>query len=169
MKRIYIFILMTLAIGVSSCHFLDGSSNYTPKVTAYNFQNTKGDTLYVHYNSKLETYSLDTMSVGDTVLFSVLYHSYENNLVSMGIDYDKNALDLKAFIGDTLASVLKPSSDTTLVRLDMQTGYNTVGMPVRMIPLKEGASKLTFSVTSDAESKNLVSNNSTISLELYAE
>lgn len=151
---------------LTGCDFLNGSSNYTPSIELLRpFITQNSDTLYTLYDTKTNHYRLDTIQVGDTVSFAIGYSSYTNHLVSTTMEWDKEYVELRTIIGMG-DSVLKPTSDTTHIRLDFQNGYNYAAMSAKFIPLKAGKSTLYFSVQSDAEK---IANTNEVSIDLVAE
>jgi len=100
MKIKILALIAFVVIALSACD-LSGDSNATPSFMFYSAPfTTSGDTLSMKYTDDSGVYKLDTISVGDTVVFQILMYGYNNNLTKF---------------------YLKQSSDTTSARIILPT------------------------------------------------
>ena len=162
MKRFGLIAVSLCALLLTSC--LETSENYTPSVSVSYFVSSEGDTLAWHYYANDDYYYLDSVSVGDTVFFSVGFMSYANMLVSCDISWDSTILDLRPMLAADFIKALSSQSDTTVCHYAFKEGYNGAYVPVRFVPIRSRDTRLTFSVTSDAEQ---VSNTDKMSVWVY--
>lgn len=111
--RKYVFgLIITLSMGVFvSCDFKGGSSNYTPTVQlARKPWVSGGDTLNVKTSNG--TYVLDTVQVGDTVIFTYYFSAFTNNIKTIKLDHSAEGVTSLVWIQkDKLDEFLTTGTD----------------------------------------------------------
>lgn len=135
---------------MTSC--MDWTSQYTPAIAVSAFFTASGDTLVGHISEEdNEYYTLDTIHLGDTALFVIYNQSYANNLVSTTVTWDTTRLKMWCNMSEEFEAILKPTSSPENLFFEYNEGYNQTYIPVYMVPLKTGNTKLHFSVVSDSK------------------
>jgi len=155
MKRL-IPALIFSAFVLTGC--LEGSSNYTPTIATSYFISSTGDTLSGSYNSTDGSYDMDTMYVGDTIQFAIAFNAYTNSLIYTKVGWDSTYVKLWSEVDDDFMKALTKESvfDDLLLYYVDNCSYSI--FPVYFIPIKEGNSKLSFTVNSNAEKVGNTSN-----------
>lgn len=142
-------LLLTLAVFcLTGC--MDWTSSYQPSITVTTFVTSSGDTLYGHVDDH-DVYTLDTLFLGDTAFFCIYNQSYANNLVTSYMTWDTTVVKCWTTLSEEFNAILKPTSRVEDLYFDYETGYNQTFIPVFVLPLKAGRTKLDFYVTSDAQ------------------
>ena len=158
MKRNF-FLLLTAVVGLCACDW-ESSSQFTPTITpsyliCHHADTTSTgavlppDTMSVRL--KDDNYILDTIHTHDTVRFSILLRSYENNLTGFSIEYDSTAL---AFTIDSIQAIqhaLDSTSIPTQCQLKFAPGYVVAVFPVHYVPQKTGTYDYKLTVTSESK------------------
>lgn len=147
MKKFFLIVLA--AACMTGC--MDLTSHYTPSVTVTAFITASGDTLTGHVLEGNDYYTLDTICLGDTATFLVYNQSFGNNLVSSSVTWDTTHLKLWSVLNEDFTKILLPTSNPEALRFDYVTGYNQTIIPVHLVPLKSGNSKIHFTVVSDSK------------------
>lgn len=162
MRKLFLFIsFVALTISFTSCLNVP-EPQYSPSILgSYFYVNPvfDGDSLIsaqdtiteLFYDADDETYDLDTIYVGDTVMFAAKFYTYTSDLVSVKVDWEKNHMDLWYFLTDSTKNVLTADSDTTAGKLVFDLGYNAVSFPVYFTPLVKGGTTLKLTVTSTSD------------------
>ena len=161
MRKLFLFLsFVALTTLMSSC-LNSTEPQYSPEIYASNFyvnpvfvgDSITGakDTLDLFYDSEDGSYELDTIYVGDTVMFAAKFYTYTSDLVSVKVDWEKNHMDLWYFLTDSTKNVLTADSDTTAGKLVFDLGYNAVSFPVYFTPLVKGGATLKLTVTSTSD------------------
>lgn len=110
------------------------------------------DTLDIkEYDSEDETYNLDTVFMGDTVMFAARFYTFANDLVSVDVDWEKNHIDLWYYLNDSVKSALTSETDTAAGKLMFDPGYNGVSFPIYFTPIVKGGTTLKLTVVSNSE------------------
>lgn len=153
-----LFIASVLALAMVSCKT---KAEYTPYISLsafllnpeYKNDSIVGceDTVMVAYDASMGCYVLDTVSVSDTVVFVAGFGSRGNDLLSATITADTMAMAFRYKLNDDIHAALQPSSSEKDMKLYFNSGYNFVCFPMSYIPKKQGAHKVTFTVTSDSK------------------
>ena len=158
-NRIYI-ILGIIAIVLASCNLSNSSSN-TPQI--YFVTNpivNKGDTLYRYPTDESGVSRMDTIHVGDTVTFRMLYWGYSNNLTSCNvISSDTSATKIIFPTVNSLDSIfLSTQSDYSIGKFVFKSKISSLYFPFKYIAKKvSNDAKITFSLSSDANFDNSAS------------
>lgn len=79
MKTKYLILLSLIAICFTACN-LDSSSNYTPEMSMLTSHINKADTLNLYSTDEGGVGRLDTITVGDTIVFRMYLNGVANNL-----------------------------------------------------------------------------------------
>ena len=97
---------------------------------------------------------VDSMQLGDTVMFTALFSSDMNNLVSVSATYDTTKVSLWYQIDmedesqkNALTSGSKPEKGLIL----FNPMYNLVAFPVYIAPMETGQHIIKIAVTSDSQ------------------
>lgn len=163
MKIKILALIAFVVIALSACD-LSGDSNATPGFVFYSAPyTTSGDTLSMYYTDDSGTYRLDTVAVGDTVVFQIIINGYYNNLTKF---YLKQSSDSAAQIllptTNSMDSIFTSESDYSkgifLFRDNITQSY----FPFKYIAKSVTAgTQLTFYVESDANfNTDLIGSNS---------
>lgn len=164
MKKIKsFFFLLVLACTMTSC-FNNTGSQTTPQMQfGYLYVNPQfegdtivgaKDTLYDHFNDELGLWYLDTLQLGDTVMFPALFTSNVNNLVSINAVFDTTMVDLWFAVDmedEAIKKALQATSDPKKGLLLFNPMYNFVTFPIYIVPQKAGAHPIKITVTSDSQ------------------
>lgn len=153
-------LLVVLVLSITSC--LDNTNpQFSPEIyTSYFYVNpvfvgdslvSAKDTLDLRYYSEDGSYEMDTIYVGDTVMFASAFSSVANNLVAVKLDWDSTRMHLWFPLTEDVVKVLTNQSDTLAGRLYFKPGYNRVSFPVYFSPLDRGGMNLKLTVESDSE------------------
>lgn len=109
----------------SSCN-LDSLSNYTPRISflrAATLQN--GDSLNIKYTSTEGEFLLDTVSVGDTVMFLLHLNAYSNNLTKFMLSQSADSVSrLVLPEKSSLDSITLPTSDYKAGKFVFKPNYS---------------------------------------------
>lgn len=163
MKFKSIFSLLALAVVITSCidttgvqttpEMLLGNVYVNPQFVGDSLISAK-DTLEDHYNTEDGLIYLDTLQLGDTVMFPALFSSNMNNLVSVSAKYDTLKMNMWFDINpeeEAVKKALKEGSDPAKCILLFNPMYNYVTFPVYMVPMETGAHPIKLTVTSDSQ------------------
>lgn len=162
-KSILLLSLVVVALSMNSC-FNNLESHTTPQIMFGHvyvnpqFSNdtlvSAKDTLREKYNYELGLSYLDTMQLGDTVMFSSLFSSDMNNLVNITASYDTTRVQLwfdvnvnDEKVKNALASDSKPEKGV----LNFNPMYNMVTFPIYIVPQVVGTHSIKITVTSDSK------------------
>ena len=163
--RIYI-LLGIIAIAFSSCN-ISSTSNNTPEILfVTNPFINKTDTLSKYYTDESGVYRMDTIQVGDTVTFRMLFYGYSNNLSSFNLSQsDTSATKILLPATISLDSIfVSAGSDYTNGKFLFKSKISSLYFPFRYVAKKvTNDAKITFYLSSDATFSNTsgFGNNST--------
>ena len=158
MKR-QLFILLVLLVAMCSSNWYT-DQQYSPSISGSFFYINPvfdGDSMVsaqdtitdLFYDADDDTYDLMyTIYIGDTVMFAAKFYTYNSDLVSVKIDWDKNHMKLWYFLTDSTKYALTSDSDTTNGKFVFDLGYNAVSFPLYFTPLVKGGLNLKLTVTS---------------------
>lgn len=153
MKTKIFILLSAITIALAACN-LTNTNNRTPEIGVLNIISNKSDTLIAHLTDEGGVYKLDTIHVGDTVLFKVVLNGYYNNLSEFLLANSDTASTTLLFPTQTsLDSVFsKTKSDITKGYFQFLPNYKSIYLPVRYVAKKESSdATLSFYLSSDAE------------------
>lgn len=111
------------------------------------------DTLEDHYNYEVGMVYLDTLQLGDTVMFSAYFDSYMNSLVSVQANYDTTRVNLWFAIdpqSDAVKNLLASGSNPQKGILLFNPMYRSVVFPIYIVPQEAGSHPIKITVTSDS-------------------
>lgn len=157
----YLVISLTLiSIALTSC-LEEFDSDFTPEIYSSSFYVNPilsgdsiigaADTLSVKYDATDNSFRLDTMQVGDTVLFSAVFYSFSDNLIAVKALWDSTRMDVSFTLNDEVRKVLTSQTNEQACQLYFNPGYNRVAIPIYAIPTKEGVIPMKLSVESDSQ------------------
>lgn len=148
-------LLLSLIVSLNSC--LKGESHYTPQVIFHGFLTTAGDTLHLSLGRDDDYVYLDTISVQDTVLCYVEFTPLGNNLLRTQIQFDTTYLSLSSNLSNIMEVVDTANSDLNKLSIAYKQSselgfyFNGVTMGVRMVPHRNGETKVRFGIASDSK------------------
>jgi len=152
-----IFILLSLfAIVFTSCN-INGSTNTTPEILfVTNPFVTQKDTLK-NYLTDDGVYHLDTINVGDTVTFRLIFYGFSNNLSTCNISQsDTTSTKLLFPSVSSLDSVFVASaSDYSIGKFIFKSRISSLYFPFKYVAKKvSNDASITFNLSSDANFSN---------------
>ncbi len=167
MRKIKVFALLLFStLAMTSCldntgvhstpQMIFGNLYVNPKFVGDTFVGAK-DTLYDHFNAELGLLYVDTLQLGDTLMFPAKFMSYTNNLVNITTSYDTVNVNLWFDIDmqdPNQKKALAAGSDPQKGILFFNPMYYQVIFNIYIVPKKTGSYPLKFSVTSDSEFSN---------------
>ena len=112
------------------------------------------DTLEDHYNTEDGLIYLDTLQLGDTVMFPALFSSNMNNLVSVQAKFDTLKVNMWFDIDpeeEAVKKALTAESNHMKGILYFNPMYNYVTFPVYIVPMETGGHPIKLTVTSDSQ------------------
>lgn len=161
-KSILLLSLVVVALSMNSC-FNNLESHTTPQIMfghVYVNPQFSNDTLIsakdtlLDNNDELGLLYLDTMQLGDTVMFNSLFSSGMNNLVNITASFDTVNVQLwfgldvnDEKIKNALASGSRPEKGV----LNFNPMYQIVTFPIYIVPQKTGVHAIKITVTSDSK------------------
>ena len=149
MKR-YIDIIAVFALILASCK--PDEPQYSPQMYFSSFVAYHADSLQTVDTLKLrmidDKYIFDTISVGDTVRFSMICDAVMNQLTSFEAKTEAGILLLSLTVTEEQKSVLEDSSDIENCLLNFKPGYSGFGFPMQYIATKSGFDEVTLTVSS---------------------
>lgn len=164
MKFKTLFPLFALALVVTSCVDTTGGVQTSPEMLLGNlYVNPQfvgdsligaKDTLEDHYNALDGFIYVDTMQLGDTVMFPALFSSNMNNLVSVSAKYDTLKVNMWFDVNledETVKKALKADSDPEKCMLLFNPMYNMVTFPIYIVPMETGGHPIKLTVNSDSK------------------
>ena len=153
--------LIVLASIMSSCDWLKSKSDHNPDIYAsYFYVNpvfegdsiiSAKDTLHLFHTEQENTYRLDSLAIGDTVLFAATYYTYEQDLISVIIDWDSTLMDLNVDVNAEIAQLLTSKSNVAGGQLYFNPGFNSVTFPCNFSAKAQGLLPLTLMVASTSQ------------------
>ena len=163
MRKLLLFsILAVVASAMTSCLEYK-EPQYSPQIygsTFYVNPQFEGDSLVgaqdslsLFYDAEDDSYEMDTVYIGDTIMFVNTYYTVGNNLVAVEMKWDTTEMNLwYATTADIDKALLK--TDTVghyTCTMRFKPGYNRVTFPVYFTPKERGGMKLKLSVESDSD------------------
>lgn len=163
MRKFYIFLVLVVVAGAMTSCLEYKEPQYSPQIyrsTFYVNPQLQGDsvvgfkdTLDLIYDADDDSYELDTVYLGDTVMFASTFYTVTNNLVAVEMKWDTTKMDLwyltTADIDNALLKTDTVKNLTCTMRFN--PGYNRVTFPIYFTPKEQGGMKLMLSVESDSD------------------
>lgn len=151
MKTRIFLLISIIAIVFSSCN-LNGESNFQPGILFYQDPVLNGkDTLAIQLTDE-GVYKLDTIQVGDTVMFRMLINGVTNNLLNYTMT--QSADSVTKFILPSVSSmdsIFLPTSNYNKGVFNLKGTSTSLFFPFRYVARKASKeAKIIFSVVSDA-------------------
>ena len=163
MRKFYILlVLVVVACAMTSCLEYK-EPQYSPQIYRSNFYvnpQFQGDTvvgakdtLDLIYDADDDSYELDTVYLGDTVMFASTFYTVTNNLVAVEMKWDTTEMELWYLTtADINKALLKTDTVGNLTcTMRFNPGYNRVTFPIYFTPKERGGMKLKLSVESDSD------------------
>lgn len=155
-----LFVLCSLLVLLGACNW-NLEPQYSPEIYGSHFYVnpvfdgdsivSAKDTVDIFYDMDDDSYDLDTVYVGDTVVFSSVFYSVNSNLLSVRIDWDSTKLALWYTLTDSTKMTLTSQTDLASGDLYFDPGYNRVSFPIAFTPLIKGGLSFCLTVESDSE------------------
>ena len=163
MRKFYIFLVLVVVAGAMTSCLEYKEPQYSPQIYSSLFYvnpQLKGDsvvgakdTLDIIYDAEDDSYELDTVYLGDTVMFASTFYTVTNNLVAVEMKWDTTQMDLWYLTtADIDKALLKTDTVGNLTcTMRFNPGYNRVTFPIYFTPKERGGMKLKLSVESDSD------------------
>ena len=161
MRKFYILLVLVVVAMTSCLEYKE--PQYSPQIYRSNFYvnpQFQGDTvvgakdtLDLIYDADDDSYELDTVYLGDTVMFASTFYTVTNNLVAVEMKWDTTEMDLWYLTtADINKALLKTDTVGNLTcTMRFNPGYNRVTFPIYFTPKERGGMKLKLSVESDSD------------------
>ena len=164
MRKLFIFlVLVVVASAMTSC-LEYREPQYNPQIYSSFFYvnpqfkgdsvDSAKDTLDLVYDAEDGSYELDTVYLGDTVLFACTFYAVANNLVAVEMKWDTTEMKLWCDIHDDIIKAFKDKPDSIgnyLCGMHFNPGYNRVTYPIYFTPKEQSGMELKLSVVSDSD------------------
>lgn len=163
MRKFYILLVLVVVAGAMTSCLEYKEPQYSPQIYRSEFYvnpQFQGDTvvgakdtLDLIYDADDDSYELDTVYLGDTVMFASTYYTVTNNLVAVEMKWDTTEMDLWYLTtADIDKALLKTDTVGNLTcTMRFNPGYNRVTFPIYFTPKERGGMKLKLSVESDSD------------------
>lgn len=163
MRKFYILLVLVVVAGAMTSCLEYKEPQYSPLIYRSNFYvnpQFQGDTLVgakdtldLIYDADDDSYELDTVYLGDTVMFASTFYTVTNNLVAVEMKWDTTEMELWYLTtADINKALLKTDTVGNLTcTMRFNPGYNRVTFPIYFTPKERGGMKLKLSVESDSD------------------
>lgn len=163
MRKFYILLVLVVVAGAMTSCLEYKEPQYSPQIYRSEFYvnpQFQGDTvvgakdtLDLIYDADDDSYELDTVYLGDTVMFASTFYTVTNNLVAVEMKWDTTEMDLWYLTtADIDKALLKTDTVGNLTcTMLFNPGYNRVTFPIYFTPKERGGMKLKLSVESDSD------------------
>ena len=154
-----LFYLLSVLLVVSSCIGYEepqfspqiyGSSFFVNPVFDGDSVISAKDTLSMIYDADDDSYELDTVYIGDTVVFAATFYTVTSNIMSVELKWEKDFMDLWYPLEESVINALTDQSEVENGKLHFNPGYNRVSFPIYFTPKVRGGMTLKMSVESDS-------------------
>ena len=158
-----LFLLIILALTMNSCFHGTGVNTtpqmqfghllVNPRIVDGKIVSVK-DTLFGHSSEEFEIVYVDTLQLGDTVMFTAFFDSYMNNLVNVNATVDTTRVKLWFQLdteNEQIRKLLASGSDPQKGVLNFNPMYYQVSFPVFIVPQEVGSHPVKITVVSDSE------------------
>lgn len=153
--------LAAIAFTISSCDWLNGESDHSPEIyTSFFYVNPvfegdsiigAKDTLNIASTDIEGSYRMDSLALGDTVNFAAVFYSFEQDLVSVKIEWDSTRMDFSMNLFDDINKHITAQSNIKGGILYFNPGYNRVSFPCSFTAKEYGVLPLKLTVASTSE------------------
>ena len=151
-KIIYLSLPLIMAVVLNSCLTSESDIQETPLLSVTAIRNST-DTLKIYTTTETNTFRLDTVAVGDSILFfTVMYSGRQNRLTEFKFDFDAEIAEIHLKNTEKLDSIFSPKSDYEKGLFVVNVEANYIWLPVIYIP-KTPSSNTTVSFTVKSNSK----------------
>lgn len=163
MRKLFILLVLVVVAGAMTSCLEYKEPQYSPQIyRSFFYVNPlfKGDTIVgakdtldLIYDADDDSYELDTVYLGDTVMFASTFYTVTNNLVAVEMKWDTADMHLWYLTNAEIDKVLM-RTDTVgsyTCTMHFNPGYNRVTYPIYFTPKKRGGMKLKLSVESDSD------------------
>jgi len=149
MKTQLFLLLGLITIVFSSCN-VTGSSANTPQIIIAIPSSNRVDSLNTYLTDASGVYRMDTINVGDTVTFRMVFYGYSNNILSCNvIQSDTSSTKIILPTVSSLDSIF--SSNYSAGKFIAKSKISSIYLPFRYIAKKVSKdAQLSVSVSSDA-------------------
>lgn len=163
MRKFYILLVLVVVAGAMTSCLEYKEPQYSPQIYRSEFYvnpQFQGDTvvgakdtLDLIYDADDDSYELDTVYLGDTMMFASTFYTVTNNLVAVEMKWDTTEMDLWYLTtADIDKALLKTDTVGNLTcTMRFNPGYNRVTFPIYFTPKERGGMKLKLSVESDSD------------------
>lgn len=163
MRKFYILLVLVVVAGAMTSCLEYKEPQYSPQIYRSEFYvnpQFQGDTvvgakdtLDLIYDADDDSYELDTVYLGDTVMFASTFYTVTNNLVAVEMKWDTTEMELWYLTtADINKALLKTDTVGNLTcTMRFNPGYNRVTFPIYFTPKERGGMKLKLSVESDSD------------------
>lgn len=142
MNKIKLFLLLVVASMMVSC--LDrAGSDFAPAIGISQILLNRTDTLSLNVDDK-GVYQLDTINVGDTVNYALVFEGYSQDIISIVATLEGTSVSHEFIIDDAFKAVLLDESDIENGKLYFREGYVRAVIPNYIIAKKTGFSQLSY-------------------------
>lgn len=152
MKK-YSLLFFIISLILVSCN--PDEPQFTPQMYFSPFEVYHADSLHTKDTLKLrmidDKYVFDTISVGDTVRYSLICDAVVNQLTSFEAQPDENIVELSLTLTDEQLSVIESSSEVDKCKLKFKAGYSGFGFPMQYIATKSGSVIITLTLSSTSK------------------
>jgi len=152
MKTQLFLLLGLITIVFSSCN-VTGSSANTPQIIIAIPSSNRVDSLNTYLTDASGVYRMDTINVGDTVTFRMVFYGYSNNILSCNvIQSDTSSTKIILPTVSSLDSIFSSSSSNySAGKFIAKSKISSIYLPFRYIAKKVSKdAQLSVSVSSDA-------------------
>lgn len=153
MKKVFFPLLFLVSLLVVSCDF-SGESNYTPGIFLLQRPLTNNnDSLDIEVTGEQGLLLMDTIQVGDTVLFAVRFEAYANRLTALSLKHTPaNAAKILLPPVERLDSTFNSNSDYDKGEFYLDPLYSTLFVVFSYVALEPTTdARLEMTVMSDAK------------------
>jgi hypothetical protein len=161
MRKLFILLVLVVVAGAMTSCLEYKEPQYSPQIyrsffyvnPQFNGDTIVGakDTLDLIYDADDDSYELDTVYLGDTVMFACGFNTRTSNLVAVELKWEKDFLNLWYLLTDDTKKALRDITDIDNGKLYFNPGYNRVSFPVYFTPKVQGGMNLKLAVESDSE------------------
>jgi hypothetical protein len=150
--RIILLLFGLMSIAFSSCNMTSSSAD-TPQIIVAIPSSNRVDTLNTYITDVSGVYRMDTINVGDTVTFRIIFYGYSNNLLSCNvIQSDTSSTKIILPNENSLDSIFSStSSNYATGKFIVKDKVTSIYLPFKYIAKKASKdAQISFYVSSDA-------------------